>query len=161
MNVPPLLQLVTGLALAGVLAAYAPLGGFEAPLLIVFTTLLAGCVFLLPAVASFMRHKTSVNPQAPAQTTTLVTTGIYGVTRNPMYVGMLLILIAFVMWLGAPSAFVIAGAFYLSIDRFQIRVEEPVLSEKFGNNYQDYKARVPRWLIIRAKRGQDHDECDQ
>uniref|UniRef100_UPI0036D88350 methyltransferase family protein n=1 Tax=Loktanella sp. R86503 TaxID=3093847 RepID=UPI0036D88350 len=124
MNVPPLLQLVTGLALAGVLAAYAPLGGFEAPFLIVFTTTLAGCVFLLPAVSSFARHETTVNPQAPSQTTTLVTTGVYGVTRNPMYVGMLLILIGFVAWLGAPSALVIVAAFFLSIDRFQIKAEE-------------------------------------
>lgn len=150
MNVPPLLQLVTGLALAGVLAAYAPLGEFEAPFLIVFTTTLAGCVFLLPAVSSFARHETTVNPQAPSQTTMLVTTGVYSVTRNPMYVGMLLILIGFVAWLGAPSAFVIVAAFFLSIDRFQIRTEEHVLGKKFGNNYQEYRGRVPRWLIIRT-----------
>lgn len=151
MNVPPLLQLATGVALAAALAAYVPLGEFETPLLIVFATALAGCIFLLPAVASFMRHKTTVNPQAPSQTTTLVTTGVYGITRNPMYVGMLLILIAFVLWLGAPSALVIVVAFFLSIDRFQIRAEEQVLGQKFGNTYQDYMARVPRWLIIRTK----------
>ncbi len=150
MNIPPLLQLATGLALAGVLAANAPLGAFEAPLLVVVVTALAGCFFLLPAVATFARHKTTVNPQAPALTTTLVTTGVYGITRNPMYVGMLLILIACVLWLGAPSAFVVVVTFFLSIDRFQISAEEPVLREKFGNTYQDYMARIPRWLIIRT-----------
>lgn len=153
MNVPPLLQLVTGLTLASVLAAYVPLGEFETPPLIVLATAMAGCVFLVPAVSSFARHDTTVNPQAPNQTTTLVTTGVYSVTRNPMYVGMLLILIAFVMWLGAPSPFVTVGAFFLSIDRFQIRAEEHVLGLKFGQNYQEYMRRVPRWLIIQTNRG--------
>jgi protein-S-isoprenylcysteine O-methyltransferase Ste14 len=148
MNVPPLLQLATGVALAAAFAAYVPLGQFETPNWTVFVATLAGCLFLLPAVASFARHETTVNPQAPSQTTTLVTDGVYGVTRNPMYVGMLLILIAFTLWLGAPSAFVIVVAFFLSIDRFQIRAEEHVLGQKFGNNYQEYMGRVPRWLII-------------
>lgn len=150
MNIPPLVQLVAGLALAGALAAYVPVGGFEVPFLIVFAMALAGCVFVLPAVASFARYDTTVNPQVPSQTTTLVTSGVYGITRNPMYVGMLLILFAFVLWLGAPSAFVIVGAFFLSIDRFQIKAEEHVLSQKFGDDYQNYKGRVPRWLIIRT-----------
>lgn len=150
MNIPPLVQLVAGLALAGALAAYVPVGGFEVPFLIVFAMALAGCVFVLPAVASFARYDTTVNPQVPSQTTTLVTSGVYGITRNPMYVGMLLILFAFVLWLGAPSAFVIMGAFFLSIDRFQIKAEEHVLSQKFGDDYQNYKGRVPRWLIIRT-----------
>lgn len=150
MNVPPLLQLASGVALAAALAAYVPLGELKTPAWVVIATALAGGLFLLPAVSSFARHQTTVNPQAPSQTTTLVTTGVYGVTRNPMYVGMLLILITFVLWLGAPSALVIVVTFFLSIDRFQIRAEEHVLGKKFGNNYQEYRGRVSRWLIIRT-----------
>jgi len=101
-------------------------------------------------VMSFVKHETTVNPQSPGQATTLVTDGIYNITRNPMYVGMLLVLTAFVLWLGAPSAGLAAGAFFLSIDRFQIRTEERFLSQNFGKNYEDYTKRVPRWLIVRT-----------
>ena len=154
MNIPPLAQLMVGLALAGLLAIYLPLGVFDAPALLVAIIALAGVVFLLPAVLSFVRHETTVNPQSPSQATTLVTDGIYSITRNPMYVGMLLILMAFFLWLGAPSAFLAAGAFFLSIDRFQIRAEEQVLGQKFGRTYREYTQRVPRWLIIRTDRGE-------
>jgi len=150
MNIPPLAQLLAGLALAGLLAIYLPLGVFNAPALLVVIMGLAGGVFLLPAVFSFVKHETTVNPQSPSQATTLVTDGIYSITRNPMYVGMLLVLTAFVLWLGAPSAFLAAGAFFLSIDRFQIRSEERFLGQNFGKNYEDYTKRVPRWLIVRT-----------
>ncbi len=150
MNIPPLAQLLAGLALAGLLATYLPLGDFDAPALLVVIMALAGGVFLLPAVLSFVKHETTVNPLSPSQTTTLVTDGIYSITRNPMYVGMLLILTAFVLWLGAPSAGLAAGAFFLSIDRFQIRSEERFLGQIFGKHYEDYTKRVPRWLIVRT-----------
>jgi protein-S-isoprenylcysteine O-methyltransferase Ste14 len=150
MNIPPLAQLMAGLAMAALLATYLPLGVFEAPTLVVVLMSLAGGVFLLPAILSFLKHKTTVNPQSPDQTTTLVTNGIYSITRNPMYVGMLLVLIAFVVWLGAPSAFLAVGAFFLSIGRFQIRAEERFLGQNFGKNYEDYTKRTPRWLIVRT-----------
>lgn len=150
MNIPPLAQLLAGLALAGLLANYVPLGVFDAPASVVLIVALAGGVFLLPAVLSFMKHETTVNPQSPSQASRLVITGIYAITRNPMYVGMLLILIAFVLWLGAPSAFLAMAAFFLSINRLQIRAEERILGHKFGKNYEDYTKRVPRWLIVRT-----------
>lgn len=150
MNIPPLAQLFAGLALAGLLATYLPLGSFDAPALVVVIMALAGGVFLLPALFSFLKHETTVNPQSPSQATTLVTDGIYSITRNPMYVGMLLVLIAFFLWLGAPSAGLVVVAFFLSIDRFQIRTEERFLGQKFGKNYEDYTKRAPRWLIVRT-----------
>ncbi|WP_439150426.1 methyltransferase family protein [Sulfitobacter sp.] len=150
MNIPPLAQLLAGFALAGLLATYLPLGDFDAPALLVLITALSGGVFLLPAVESFVKHETTVNPQSPSQATTLVTDGIYSITRNPMYVGMLIVLMAFVVWLGAPSASLAAGAFFLSIDRFQIRAEERFLGQNFGKTYEDYTKRVPRWLIVRT-----------
>lgn len=153
MNIPPLAQLLAGFALAGLLATYLPLGGFDAPFSLVVIMALAGSVFFLPAVASFVRHETTVNPLSPNQATTLVTNGIYSISRNPMYVGMLLILIAFVVWLGAPSAFLAVGAFFLSIDQFQIKAEEQAMGRKFGQNYREYSQRVRRWLIIRTDRG--------
>lgn len=150
MNIPPLVQLLAGLALAGLLATYLPLGGFDAPVSLVVIMALAGGVFLRSAVFSFVKHETTVNPQSPSQATTLVTDGSYSITRNPMFVGMLLVLTAFALWLGAPSAFLAAAAFFLSIDRFQIKMEERFLGQNFGKNYVDYAKRVPRWLIVRT-----------
>jgi protein-S-isoprenylcysteine O-methyltransferase Ste14 len=133
---------------AGLLAAFVPLALFEAPAWLIAATALAGVLFLLPAVLSFIRHKTTVNPQSPDMATTLVTSGVFSITRNPMYVGMLIVLMAFVLWLGAVSTVLVVVAFFLMIDRVQIRGEEAALIQTFGNPFQDYAARVPRWLFM-------------
>jgi protein-S-isoprenylcysteine O-methyltransferase Ste14 len=98
------------------------------------------------AEMSFKRAKTSINPMRPQKTSSLVTAGIYRFTRNPMYLGLLLVLVAWAAFLA--SAWALAGpvAFVLYIGRFQIRPEERVLSAKFGTAYADYKSRVRRWL---------------
>ncbi|KEJ89006.1 methyltransferase family protein [Sulfitobacter donghicola] len=157
MNIPPLAQLALCIVIAGLLAAFIPIALFEASPWLVVATALAGVLFLLPAVLSFIRHKTTVNPQSPDMATTLVTNGIYSVTRNPMYVGMLIVLMAFVLWLGAVSAVSAVLAFYLMIDRGQIRGEEAALTQTFGKHFEDYAARVPRWLFISITRGTTHD----
>jgi protein-S-isoprenylcysteine O-methyltransferase Ste14 len=143
--------------MASLLAAFVPLATFESTTWLIAATAMAGALFLLPAVLSFIRHKTTVNPQSPELASTLVTDGIYSVTRNPMYVGMLLMLIAFALWLGAISAVLAVVAFLLTIDRFQIRGEEEALIRTFGKPFEDYAACVPRWLFIRTKRGTSHD----
>ena len=148
MNIPPLAQLALCMVTAGLLAAFVPLALFEAPAWLIAATALAGVLFLLPAVLSFIRHKTTVNPQSPDMATTLVTSGVFSITRNPMYVGMLIVLMAFVLWLGAVSTVLVVVAFFLMIDRVQIRGEEAALIQTFGNPFQDYAARVPRWLIM-------------
>ena len=67
-------------------------------------------------------------------------------TRNPMYLGMLLWLLAWALWLGSLSAFVGLPLFVLYLNRFQISLEERFLAEKFGAEYQAYCARVRRWI---------------
>ncbi len=157
MNIPPLAQMAFCMVTAGLLTAFLPLVPFEAPVGLIAATSMAGVLFLLPAVLSFVRHKTTVNPQAPEKTSILVTSGIYSVTRNPMYVGMLIVLMAFVLWLGAVSAVLVVVAFFLMIDRVQIRGEEAALSQIFGKPFEDYTARVPRWLFISTKQGVTND----
>ena len=95
---------------------------------------------------SFRRAKTTVNPMKPEKASSLVTSGIYRFTRNPMYLGLLLVVVAWAAFLA--SAWALAGpvAFVLYIARFQIAPEERVLSTKFGATYSEYKARVRRWL---------------
>lgn len=97
-------------------------------------------------VASFRRARTTVNPLQPAAATTLVISGIYRLTRNPMYFGFLLLLLAELAWLANPVAWLAAPAFVLYLDRFQIEPEELALSLRFGPEYLQYAARVRRWI---------------
>lgn len=152
MNIPPLAQLAFCMVMASMLAAFVPMATFETPTWLIAATATAGALFLLPAVLSFIRHKTTVNPQSPELASTLVTDGIYSVTRNPMYVGMLIMLAAFALWLGAAGAVLAVVTFFLAIDRFQIRGEEQALTRAFGKPFEDYVARIPRWLFSYKKR---------
>jgi protein-S-isoprenylcysteine O-methyltransferase Ste14 len=76
----------------------------------------------------------------------LVTTGVYRFTRNPMYLGLLLTLLAWAAFLFNPVALLFVPIFVLYINRFQIKPEEQVLSSLFGAEYMAYKGRVRRWL---------------
>ena len=107
--------------------------------------LLGGGVSLAGAIG-FRRAKTTVNPHRPENTSALVTTGIYRFTRNPMYVGVLLVLVGWAVYLSVPWTFAGPLAFFLYIDRFQIAPEERVLSSMFAEEYADYKATVRRWV---------------
>jgi protein-S-isoprenylcysteine O-methyltransferase Ste14 len=82
----------------------------------------------------------------PENASSLVVSGVYRITRNPMYVGLLLLLVAWCVFLSAPWAIAGPVAFFLYIGKFQIAPEEQVMSQKFGTDYLAYKARVRRWL---------------
>ncbi len=110
------------------------------------TIALAGGGFSLAGVISFRRARTTVNPMKPETTSSLVRSGIYGVTRNPMYLGLLIVLVAWAVFLSSAWALLGPLAFVLYINRFQIAPEERVLSAMFGTDYSAYKSRVRRWL---------------
>jgi protein-S-isoprenylcysteine O-methyltransferase Ste14 len=105
-----------------------------------------GLGFDLAGLVSFVRAKPTVNPIKPASTSSLVITGVYRVTRNPMYLGLLLVLLGWATVLANGVAFLLAPLFVLYINRFQIAPEERVLSAKFGAEFSAYQARVRRWL---------------
>lgn len=107
---------------------------------------LIGAAFDLAGLIVFLRAKTTINPLKPAKTSALVTAGVYRITRNPMYVGMLLMLIGWMVFLAAPWAVVGPLFFWSYISRFQIAPEERVMSAKFGETYAAYQRRVRRWL---------------
>lgn len=107
---------------------------------------LIGAAFDLAGLAAFLRSKTTINPMRPAKTSALVTAGVYRVTRNPMYVGMLLLLTAWAVFLAAPWALAGPLFFWGYISRFQIAPEERVLAAKFGEAWAAYQRRVRRWL---------------
>jgi protein-S-isoprenylcysteine O-methyltransferase Ste14 len=106
----------------------------------------AGAGSCLAGVVAFRRACTTVNPLTPASATTLVTTGLYRLTRHPMYLGFLLFLLAEIAWLANPVAFLVAPAFVLYLNRFQIEPEERALRARFGPAYRTYAAQVRRWI---------------
>lgn len=108
--------------------------------------LVSGLFFCSSGVIAFRNAQTTVNPLQPEQASTLVSDGIYGVSRNPMYVGLTLILTAWAIYLAAPWAFLGVAAFALYLHRFQILPEERALEQVFGADYEAYRARVRRWL---------------
>lgn len=106
----------------------------------------AGIAFDVSGLLAFRAARTAVNPLRPARATALVVSGVYRVTRNPMYVGMACLLLAWAMLLSALFAFAGPVVFVLYITRFQIVPEERVLGGLFGAQYRQYAARVRRWL---------------
>lgn len=110
------------------------------------TLAVIGLLLDVSGVAGFLRAKTTVNPLKPAAASTLVTTGVYRFTRNPMYAGMLLLLLAWAVRLGNAAALAGPPLFMLYIYRFQIAPEERVLTTLFGEQYAAYRLRVRRWL---------------
>lgn len=96
------------------------------------------------AMIFFRRAGTSMVPMNP--TTALVTSGPYRFTRNPMYLGMAFLYIAFAFAFGVIWALALLPVVILIVDRLLIAREEPYLEQKFGRAYHDYKARVRRWL---------------
>lgn len=106
----------------------------------------AGVGFSFAGVLSFRRAKTTVNPLKPETASALVVRGIYRVSRNPMYVGMLLVLLAWALYLSSPWTLLGPFAFVAYITRFQIVPEEHALAARFGASFADYCAKVRRWL---------------
>jgi protein-S-isoprenylcysteine O-methyltransferase Ste14 len=98
----------------------------------------------------FRRTGTTVEPFHPEQTSVLVTTGANSVSRNPMYVGMAGLLVAHAIWRGSWVALAPVAGFVVLIDRLQIEAEESALLDKFGAEYETYRAASPRWLDLRS-----------
>ncbi len=94
----------------------------------------------------FWRAKTTANPFKPQSASALVTSGVFRFTRNPMYLGVTIVLLGWAAYLC--SAWALAGpvAFVLYINRFQIAPEERILSTLFGAAYSDYRSKVRRWV---------------
>lgn len=107
---------------------------------------LAGALTCLAGVAAFRRAGTTVNPMKPNSTAALVSSGIYNYSRNPMYLGFLVILLGWALFLSNGLALLFLPAFVLYMDHFQIRAEERVLGALFAHHYTAYRTRVRRWL---------------
>lgn len=109
------------------------------------TSQLSGGIALAAFVA-FWKAKTTINPFKPELASALVTHGIYHFTRNPMYLSLLLLLLAYAIHLWTIAALAGPIAFVGYTTWFQIKPEERALESKFGSQFVEYKGRVRRWL---------------
>ena len=108
---------------------------------------LVTAIGLIAAAASaFRQASTTIHPQHPEQTRVVVDSGVFGFSRNPIYLGMALILVAWALWLAAPFAWLGIPLFVVVITRWQIVPEEEILLNKFGEPYRLYCQKVRRWF---------------
>ncbi|NYT78035.1 isoprenylcysteine carboxylmethyltransferase family protein [Alcaligenaceae bacterium] len=144
---PPVVMIVVG-ALMWLLSYLFP--AFTLPsishLWVAIIFVLVGLVIGMLGIITFSRAGTTSNPRKNAKVSALVTSGIYRFTRNPMYLGVLLLLIGWGVYLGNILALICAFVFVLYINHYQIRPEERLLEHKFGDEYVSYKAKVRRWI---------------
>ena len=146
--VPPVALVVIAAALMWTASLAVPVFDFAlpgGPTFWVGLTLM-GALTCLAGVASFRAKNTTVNPMKPRSTSSLVVSGIYRHSRNPMYLGFLLILLGWAAFLSNVSAFLVLPAFVSYMNRFQISPEERALDSLFGRAYAEYRTAVRRWL---------------
>jgi len=112
--------------------------------LIGLVPLVLGVGVVLAADQQFKRAGTTVKPFQPS--TALVTTGVYGLTRNPMYLSMVLMLIAFALFMNHVGPVLLIPVFIYVIQGRFILAEEQMLEKAFGESYRVYKGSVRRWI---------------
>lgn len=105
-----------------------------------------GIGIIYDANVRFRRAQTTINPLEPQLASSLVMDGIYGISRNPMYLGLTLLLVAWALWLGTLSPWIVVVLFPIIITGVQIIPEERALEKLFGEPYLDYRKRVSRWI---------------
>lgn len=108
--------------------------------------LIVAFIFIPPAILAFRRNQTTIDPVHIERASTLVTTGPFGYSRNPMYLGLTALLLAWAIYLSAPWALLGPIVFVLYITRFQIMPEEQAMRAKFGSAYEAYCQNVRRWI---------------
>ena len=148
LRIPPPIQTLLACLLMYVVDYLYPLNYLQFPvnnLAICFIIILA-VFFLVPAVVGFRRSKTTVNPFQPHMASTLVVSGVYKYTRNPMYVGMAGLLLAWCLFLENPMNIVIFWSYISILTKLQIKPEELALTKLFGKEYESYVSSVRRWL---------------
>lgn len=100
----------------------------------------------IAGVWHFVKKGTTVNPHKPEHTKNLVTGGVYGFSRNPMYLALAIGLCAPVVYLGNALTLLVIPLFIWYMNAFQIKPEESIMKEKFGREFEEYRANVRRWI---------------
>lgn len=144
---PPIVALACAAAIWA-LARYVP--GFDVQVpgqrMAAFALIGLGLLLDASSIAAFLRAKTTISPLSPEKSAQLVETGFYRITRNPMYLGLLLLLAGYALLQGSALTLPVLAFFIAYITHFQIKPEEERLAGLFGEDYQRYRQRVRRWI---------------
>ncbi|MBR9868722.1 MAG: isoprenylcysteine carboxylmethyltransferase family protein [Oceanospirillales bacterium] len=97
-------------------------------------------------VFEFRKARTTVDPRIPHKSETLVVSGVYRISRNPMYVGFLVVLAGWALYLSNLAALVFLPLFVVYMNRYQIEPEERYMRERFGDDFDRYVGQVRRWI---------------
>lgn len=148
LKVPPVIVVAFTAFMMWLIADYLSLDilEFTAPKWIIILTSIFGFLCIVLGIIQFTIKKTTVNPHKPEETTSIVSSGIYRVSRNPMYLGMLIFLIFYGLFLGDGLVFLMLPIFIWYMNSFQIKPEEEMMIQLFGEEYVEYKMKVRRWV---------------
>ncbi len=148
LRIPPPVVFLVFAGIVWLLSKAVPSAGFNVQHKDMIAAGIAGAsaLFAGPSILAFLRAGTTLHPENPDKTTKLIVTGVYRVTRNPMYLSLLLLLIAWAIYVSNLGAFVPIPLFVAYLNSFQIMPEEKALRSLFGSEFEDYCKRVRRWL---------------
>lgn len=148
LKVPPALVFVFFGAIMFLLAAWLPVGTFDfyGRKVLMWGLFALGMILGVTAVLHFLKAGTSLNPHHPERSRTLVVGGVYNYSRNPMYLALLLVLLAWGLHLENAFNTLVAALFVAYMNHFQIRPEERILGSRYGAAYRQYCSLVRRWF---------------
>ncbi len=148
LKVPPVIVFLVFVLGMYLLSTFLPFGFFDFFGRLPLAKILIGVAAAIGLVSlvQFFVSKTTVNPNTPDKASSLVTNGLYTFSRNPMYLAMLLLLLAVGLFFGNAFNTLIAAGFVGYMNRFQIVPEEHILLDKFGKKYTEYLTKTRRWF---------------
>jgi protein-S-isoprenylcysteine O-methyltransferase Ste14 len=148
LKIPPPVQALVFGVLMWVVARQVSDGQFQfdlqLPVAILFAV--AGVVLVVTSMLEFRRASTTIDPFRPEEASSLVDSGVFGFSRNPMYISLLLVLIGWFIWLGSLYNLAVLALFVSYITVFQIKPEEAAMKSLFGEEYDQYRSKVRRWI---------------
>lgn len=144
---PPLIALTVAVLMWGI-APLVPAAALPLPrsAMLAFVVAVVGVGIALVGVLQFWRASTTINPHTPQKSEQLVEHGIYRFSRNPMYLGLAVVLLAWALYLTNALPLLLIPGFIVYINRFQILPEERHMRALFGQPFDEYAARVRRWI---------------
>jgi len=148
LKVPPLALVLIAAVLMWWLEGFYPLAALagRAGHLLALVSALCGIAVAAAGVIEFRRARTTLDPTNPDKACRVVSSGVFARTRNPMYLGFVLLLLGLCFWLADLTAFLMLAVFVRYLARYQIEPEERLLLQKFGAEFESYTQQVGRWL---------------
>ena len=146
--IPPPIQALLSAIMMWLISRYFTHANFSLNGINIFALifLIIAAIIIILSMYKFKKIKTTISPLRPNKTSSLVNSGIYAYTRNPMYLGLLLMLFSTALFLKNLISFLIIPLFILFITKNQILPEEEALENIFGEEYKNYKKKVRRWI---------------